>query len=106
MDGETSLLIITSENRREIAGHQWNQPMREDIEHAFNSTRRLRLRLSSLAKLSSGHSQQIDLAASVTLEAMVALDVCACVFHRFTSDNRSEVLAFHKSEEIDEAKLK
>src|ERR1043165_5933072 len=80
--------------------------MREDSEHAYNTARRLRLRLQALAKLSTEHSQQTNRAASVALEAMVALDACACVLHQISEDKKPEIMALHKAEQIDEAKLK
>jgi len=80
--------------------------MREDLEDAYNTTRRLRLRLSALAKLSTEHAQQPNRATSLALEATVALDVCACVLHQFSTDQKPEVLALHKAEQIDEVKLK
>src|SRR4051812_8327088 len=80
--------------------------MKEAIEHAYNSTRRLRLRLGALAKLSSEHARQNGRAESVALEATVALDVDVCAIHQFTGDKKLEVLAFHKSEELDESKIK
>jgi CheY-like chemotaxis protein len=80
--------------------------MKEAIEHAYNSTRRLRLRLSALAKLSSESSPQNGRAEAVALEAIVALDVAVCAIHQFTGEKKLEVLAFHKSDELDEAKIK
>ena len=78
---------------------------REEIEHAYNSTRRLRLRLSVLARLVAGHSQQPDRAARVAAEATAVLDACACTFHRLADEKSLEIIAFHQLEKIDETNL-
>jgi CheY-like chemotaxis protein len=79
--------------------------IREEVEHAYNSTRRLRLRLSALSRLAVEHARNNDRATRIAAEARGALDAQACSFHQISKDKKCELLALTKPEEIDAVKL-
>ena len=79
--------------------------IREEVEHAYNSTRRLRQRLSALARLAVEHAVQADRATRVAAEATAVLEACACVFHLLGENKRPELLALDNPKELDELKL-
>lgn len=72
---------------------------REQIEHAYTSTRRLRARLSALAGLVAPHTH-VDQVACVAREAVNVLDVRACIFQRYNSEKKLETIALHKHDDL------
>lgn len=78
---------------------------REEIEHAYNSTRRLRLRLSALARLAAGHAQHPERASRVVAEATDVLEACGCTLHLLVTKTEFAVLALSKWEKLNEASL-
>lgn len=72
---------------------------REQLEHAYTSTRRLRARLSALAGLVAPHTH-IDYVGYVAREAVNVLDARACIFQRLGGERKLETIALHKHDDI------
>ncbi len=75
---------------------------REEIEHAYNTTRRLRARLSALARLATVHHRGLARPACIAEEAIVTLEASACVIQRVCGGGKFETLALCKTGDFNE----
>ena len=78
---------------------------REEIEHAYDSARRMRLRLSALARLAASRAPQSARAGQLVAEAATVLEARAPIIQLAPDGSKPVTLALHGADETSAPRL-